>query len=145
MSDIQAQTCLRQDAEAIRERASEEAWIIDGPSGVIVDVRLRALDGENYWLRFICADYPDRPFSVKPINHETKRSDVVSAWPRCEGFRPMSDLCMPLCAEGYALHSEWAKDPRLCWRSEGNPLLRVLEELQIRLNDPKKYQGRMGK
>jgi hypothetical protein len=145
MSELQAELCLKEDIETLKSRATEEGWLIEGPKGVVVDVRLTAFDDEVYWLRFTCSGYPEQPFSIKPIDHDTKRSDDVSAWPQCEGFRPTSDLCMPLCAEGYALHPVWQKDPRLRWQPEGNALLRVLEELQLRLSDQSKYRGRMPK
>ena len=143
MSDLQAELNLRADAEALH-LGREHDWIVEGPNGLVVDVRLTAIDREHYWLRFVCDGYPDRPFSVKPLDYLTKNTAILSAWPSCEGFRPPTDLCMPVCAEGFALHPEWQSDPRLRWRSEGNPLLRVLEELQVRLNDPTKYRGRAG-
>ncbi len=67
---------------------------------------------------------------------------MKTAWPACQGFRPMNDLCLPLSAEGYQSHPNWKTDPGTKWVAEGNPLLRVIEELQMLLNDPDKYQGR---
>ncbi|MEA2677351.1 MAG: hypothetical protein QOJ81_1492 [Chloroflexota bacterium] len=100
------------------------------------------VDGESYTLRFIADGYPDAAPSVKPIDPETGSPDVRTAWPECDGFRVPTDLCMPLSAEGYAVHPDWANDPALRWSSTGNALLRVLEELQIQIDNPARYRGR---
>lgn len=143
MDPRQAALNLVADVQTLEERAKEQDWEVDGPEGLEVFVRMRsALDGEAYWFRFFCEDYPDRPFSVLLVDAETKNLGVVSAWPRCEGFRPPQDICMPLSKEGFATHPEWNNDPLWRWDSRGNPLWRVVEELQVKLNDPNKYQGR---
>jgi hypothetical protein len=143
MDPRQAALNLRADVEAMRERAEEEGWEILGPTGLEVLIKVTSsLDAEAYWIRFLCDNYPDAPFSVLPIDIDSRSTAVVAAWPRCEGFRPPQDICMPISREGFATHPEWNNDPLWRWDSRGNPLLRVVEEIQIKLNDPTKYQGR---
>ena len=143
MADLQTELNLAADVQKLRDVAEAEGWEIDGPHGLTVFVTMTSsIDDNSYCIRFECSGYPDQPFSVKPVDPETKESGVVRAWPACEGFRPPNDLCMPLCREGYALHPEWTKDPRWRWDSTGNPLHRVVDELQARIDDSAKYQGR---
>jgi len=40
-------------------------------------------------------------------------------------------------------HPEWRNDPVMRWNSEGNALLRVLDELQVILNSRQHYRRRM--
>lgn len=143
MDRLQAELNLATDVEEVRRHGADLGWIVDGPAEIEVYIALTShVDGEVYVIWFHCPGYPDDAFSVKPVDPESKDPSAACAWPRCEGFRPPNDLCMPLCAEGYALHPEWRTDPRWRWESKGNPLLRVAEELQARLDDPTKYQGR---
>jgi hypothetical protein len=143
VDDLQAALNLEADVEEIRRESQEPGWEIEGPEGLVIFVTLSStVDDEAYCIRFECSGYPEEPFSVKPVDAKTRDSAVVSAWPLCEGFRPTSDLCLPLCREGYALHPDWQNDPRWKWNSHGNPLKRVLEELQSLINNPNKYKGR---
>ncbi len=143
MSVLESELALGEDLVEVRRAAADLGWTIVSVDGVtvVVDVCART-DGELYRLRLVCEGYPERAPSIHPIDPATGRSDVARAWPACDGFRPVSDLCLPLSAEGFALHPAWAADPSLRWIPTGNPLLRVLEELQARLNDPAKYRGR---
>jgi hypothetical protein len=43
--------------------------------------------------------------------HTNVKSQSVKA--DCDDFRPTTDLCMPLSAEGYAVHPKWQNDPVL--------------------------------
>jgi hypothetical protein len=143
MDSLQAELNLAEDVRALRLQAEERGWGVEGPNDLEVFVTIPSLiDRESYCIRFRCPGYPEEPFSVKPVDPETKDPSIVRAWPSCDGFRPPSDLCMPLSAEGYALHPEWRNDPRWRWDPRGNPLLRVVEELETRVNDPSKYRGR---
>jgi hypothetical protein len=143
MDPRQAELNLAADVRDVRLEAENRRWVVEGPDGLTVYVTISShIDSEAYCIRFQCPNYPDEPFSVKPVDAETKESSVATAWPSCDGFRPPSDLCMPLSAEGYRLHPEWSNDPRWRWNPRGNPLLRVVEELQARINDPSKYRGR---
>ncbi len=143
MDRLQAELNLAADVDEVKLQAAEHGWTVDGPIGLDVYITMTSrADNESYVIWFHCPGYPDEPFSVKPVDPESKDPGVAGAWPSCEGFRPTGDLCMPLCAEGYALHPEWRTDPRWRWEHKGNPLLRVAEELQARLDEPTKYHGR---
>jgi hypothetical protein len=144
VSTVQSELALAADLTGIRRVAPEHGWRVGRRTGLMVDVALTSMvDAESYTIRFVAAGYPDSAPSIKPVDPATGASDVRTAWPDCDGFRPTTDLCMPLSAEGYAVHPEWQNDPVLCWRSAGNPLLRVLEELQILLDNRARYRGRV--
>lgn len=143
MTKTESHLALDDDMKAIRAAAKVFGWrIVEHQDLVFVIDMTSQVDKETYRLRFVCTGYPGIAPSIKPVDPESLRSDVVSAWPACDGFRPVSDLCMPLSAEGYALHPEWGRDPSFAWISSGNPALRVLEELQALLNNSSKYRGR---
>ena len=139
---LPAQLAFDRDLEQVKTLATECRWEVRSPQTGVAEVKLTSsCDRESYWLRLRCPDYPE-PCSILPFDSETGSTTQRTAWPQCEGFRPTSDLCMPLSAEGFALHPTWVTDSATAWQRTGNPLLRVLEELQFRLNDPRKYQGR---
>jgi hypothetical protein len=143
LSALQAQLALGADLSKIRRLASERGWTIGRRNGLEVLISMTSrIDAESYVLRFIAAAYPDSAPSIKPVDPTSGTSETRSAWPDCDGFREPTDLCMPLSAEGYAVHPEWQRDPMLRWDSAGNPLLRVLEELQAHINNTAKYRGR---
>jgi hypothetical protein len=82
-------------------------------------------DARLFWTR-----YPEDPPSLKFRDRATGRLDVTRAWPKVRGFRPASfDTCVNWTVEGFQLHPEWAKDPRLRWDPRGNVLLKVLRTL----------------
>jgi hypothetical protein len=143
MSESEARLALAADVDELRTAGTERGWVIVGQEDlvVVVDVVSR-IDREPYRLRLSCDGYPDTAPAIKPIDPVTGQSDHVRAWPACDGFRPVGDICMPLTAEGFALHPEWINDPALRWISTGNPILRVLEELQAQIDNPTKYRGR---
>lgn len=143
MSGLESRLALAADLEEVRTSAAERGWRIVEDDELIVVVEMTSrVDQETYRLRLSCEGYPDRAPSIKPIDPTTGRSDVARAWPSCDGFRPVSDICMPVTAEGFALHPAWMDDPGLRWISAGNPLLRVLEELQAQIDNPARYRGR---
>jgi hypothetical protein len=143
VSARQAELALQADLVEIRKHARARHWTVGRRSGLEVAIAMTSkVDAESYTLRFVAAGYPDSAPSIKPIDPETRSSDVRTAWPDCDGFRVPTDLCMPLSAEGYAVHPEWPNDPALRWSSTGNPLLRVLEELQIQIDNRARYRGR---
>lgn len=145
MSAIEARLALAADVDGVRIVAGERRWTVVGHDDLVVVVDVESgIDCERYRLRLGCDGYPDMAPSIKPIDPVTGQSDSVRAWPSCDGFRPVGDICMPLTAEGFALHPEWMNDPALRWISTGNPILRVLEELQAQLDNPMKYRGRAG-
>lgn len=104
-----------------------------------------AVDREQYWLRLRCTDYPEHPPSIVCFDPVTGLHAVRKAWPQCQGFRADGtwDLCLPLSSEGFSAHPEWHRDRDKQWNPHGNPLLRVLDELQLILNDPARYTGRL--
>lgn len=143
MSELAAALALKSDLAAVRRKARERGWRVEMHDGIRVAVSLAsAIDGQRYILGIIGTGYPDAAPSIKPIILATWASADRTAWPDCEGFRPVSDICMPLSAEGFALHPAWQQDPALRWSADGNPLLRVLEELQGQLDNRAKYRGR---
>lgn len=143
MSESEARLVLAADVGGVTAAADDRGWTVVGHDGLVVVAEITSrVDAETYRLRLSCDGYPDRAPSIKPIDPESGLSDVVRAWPACDGFRPVGDICMPITAEGFGLHPEWASDPTLRWISSGNPLLRVLEELQAQIDNPTKYRGR---
>jgi len=143
LSGRQAELALAADLSEIRKVSAERHWTVGRRNGLEVAIAMTSkIDAESYTIRFVAVDYPDSAPSIKPIDPATESSDVRTAWPDCDGFRPTTDLCMPLSAEGYEVHPEWRTDPALKWISAGNPLLRVLEELQIHIDNPARYRGR---
>jgi hypothetical protein len=146
MDPLQSLIALQADVERIAEERARQRWVI-GPlplTSVTFFVTMTSdIDGEAYVIRLACEDYPDQPPSIKCVNKDTKDPGDPKAWPRCDGFRPTSDLCLSVSREGLKqLHPDWDKDPRYRWESTGNPIWYVLSSLQDRLNDHGKYHGR---
>lgn len=148
MSALLARACLDRDLLAVEAAAEEWKWTIVRPpeaDSLLVTVSIASrIDDERYWLRLRCDGYPDQAPDIVVIDPETGRVDVKTAWPNCEGFRADSrDICMPICRAGFVLHPAWAQDPVWRWSSEGNPLMRVLEQIQLRLDNKARYHGRL--
>ncbi len=146
MNQIQAGLNLAKDLEQVGAVAGGAGWDVSSPDKLTVEISIRSsVDGERYSLHFRCTDYPDQPPSIVCFDKASGSHQVRSAWPQCQGFRADSswDLCLPLSAEGFKVHPEWQNDPQKRWNSNGNPLLRVIDEIQLRLNDPTKYSGRL--
>jgi len=146
LSVLQAELNLAKDLDPVRIVAKDAGWEINTPESLTVEVSMRSsVDDERYWLRLRCLGYPDQPSSIVCFDKPSGSHQLRSAWPHCQGFRADGswDLCLPLSAEGFNAHPEWRNDPIKQWRSGGNPLLRVLDELQLLLNDPTKYSGRL--
>lgn len=139
-----AELCLDDDlAEALRVGV-EANWKITRPEATTIEVEMTSsIDCQSYHLRFVWPDYPDQPPSISCFDPATGELQVTSAWPNCDGFRPGSwDICLPLSLEGFALHPEWTQDASKRWNSDGNVLLKVLDELQVILNSRSRYRGR---
>jgi hypothetical protein len=145
VSVVQAALNLAADLTEVRAVATETGWSVDGPSDLVIRVTMRSrVDAQSYCFRIIGNGYPEQAPSIACIDPESGSTHVQSAWPQCQGFRPGNqDLCLPLSAEGFVAHPEWRNDAEKKWNPVGNPLLRVLDELQLLLNDPAKYTGRM--
>jgi hypothetical protein len=89
---------------------------------------------EKFLARLLWSRYPDNPPSVLFLDPKTGASNVAQAWPTGGPFRPPTGLCINFTAEGFALHPEWTRDPLRRWLSQGNVLLRVIRQLQERLD-----------
>lgn len=146
MSVRLAELCLDADLPEVLEVGTDAGWYIalSGPTTIEVAMA-SAIDDERYSLRLVWPEYPEQPPSIACFDPVTGVVEVQTAWPECSGFRPGSawDLCLPLSREGFAAHPEWSNDPAMRWNSEGNALLRVLDELQAILNSGRHYQRRM--
>lgn len=146
MSTRLSELCLDADLREVLEVGIDAGWHIALSAATTIEVAIASgIDYERYSLRLVWPEYPEQPPSVACIDPETGVVESQTAWPECAGFRPGSDwdLCLPLSREGFAAHPEWSKDPAMRWCSEGNALLRVLDELQAILNSRRHYQGRM--
>lgn len=144
MSSRLAELCLDDDLPEARRVGVEAHWKITRPEPTTIEVEMgSAIDGQRYYLRFAWPDYPDQPPSISCFDPATGETKGSSAWPNCDGFRPGHwDICLPLSLEGFALHPEWTRDVSLRWNSDGNVLLKVLDELQVILNSKSRYRGR---
>lgn len=145
MDNKQALLNLQADMERHMEEWSTLGWQITpwpltSPTFVVY---LPALDGERYAFRVTADNYPLAAPHVIPIDPETGRSDVRTAWPRCDGFRfEASDLCLPYTRTGYSLHPDWVRHSLWKWDERESTVRVTLESLFNRLNDSNRYQGR---
>jgi hypothetical protein len=134
---------LRGDFEEAAGVSDAARWKLEmpGPLEVLVTLSSRTAPDEMFQARLLWTKYPDDPPSLKFREPATARLDLPQAWPIIRGFRPGSlDACVSWCIEGFNLHPEWRTDPRYRWNPSGNPLLRVLRQLQEEFDDY--YQGR---
>jgi hypothetical protein len=143
MSDELSKLNLKDDFEEALKVPDGTRWKLEmtGDLEVVATMYSAKAPSEVFQARLLWAKYPDLPPSLKFRDPATGRIDLPQAWPVVRGFRPQSlDACVNYCAEGFALHPEWQKDPRFRWDPSNNPLLRVLRTLQDELDDH--YQGR---
>ena len=142
MSDQLSGLNLRDDYVEASSMPDASRWKLEVPSDMEVLVTLKpAAHNDIYQARLLWSRYPDAPPSLKFRDPVTGRLDLPQAWPQCRGFRPGSlDACVNWCSEGFTIHPEWVNDQRYCWNPAGNPLLRVLRQLQEELDEH--YQGR---
>lgn len=134
---------LADDFREARECADAERWMLTlaVPLEVWATMASTRAPEEAFQARLLWSAYPTAPPSLKFRDPATGRLDLSRAWPLVRGFRPSSlDACVNWCAEGFALHPEWAKDARYAWSAGGNPLLRVLRILQEELDEH--FRGR---
>lgn len=146
MDPRQAFINLQADLESIKDECDRQRWVITPwpPTSTTIFVTMSSdIDGEAYMIRLRCDDYPEQPPSIHCVNPDSRDQSDPKAWPRCEGFRPTSDLCLNISKEGLKqLHPGWNNDPRYRWETTGNPIWYVLASLQDRLNNRGKYHGR---
>jgi hypothetical protein len=126
---------LRADFEGLpasgdREPADTWSAVLVDPLEVWVTFTPTHHPTEHFQARLAWDRYPDRAPSVLFRDPTSGRLDVPNAWPLGGPFRPMVGLCVNYTREGFALHPEWATDPRLRWRSDGNALLKVIRMMQ---------------
>lgn len=146
MDPLQSRIALEADLQAIAEERARQRWVVEPwplTSTTFFVTTTSDIDNEAYMIRLECDNYPTLPPSIKCVNPSSKEPNDPRAWPRCEGFRPTSDLCLNISREGLKqLHPAWDRDPRYRWPTTGNPIWYVLSSLQDRLNDRGKYHGR---
>jgi len=143
MADDFSKLNFRDDFEEVKGVSESARWQLEMPGDLEVFVTLSPASSpnEDFQARLLWARYPDDPPSLKFRDPSTGRLDLPQAWPVVRGFRPQSvDACVNWCLEGFALHPEWKTDPRFRWNLSGNPLLRVLRQIQEELDDH--FQGR---
>lgn len=98
---------------------------------------------ELYRARIRWADYFG-PFSLKFINMIDGADDDPTAWPIFFGSRPSALLaCLPITAEGHALHPEWKNSAKQSFPIVEVPMQHALLRLQLLLDNS--YEGRGSK
>jgi hypothetical protein len=143
----QALLYLRADLEAypVPEEMARFAWAIEPwplTSLLFYITMTSNVDQQSWMMRLACDNYPEWPPSIKCVNPQTKDPNDANAWPKCQGFRPASDLCMNISREGLMeLHPDWQRTSYK-WPQGGNPIYYVLISLQTRLDDPTKYTSK---
>jgi len=138
MSDELSKLNLKDDFEEATGVSDSARWVLEmaGELEVLATMSSASAPSERFQARLLWTKYPDEPPSLKFRDPATGRLDLPQAWPVVRGFRPQSlDACVNWCSEGFVLHPEWRSDPRFRWNPNGNPLLRVLRQLQEELDD----------
>jgi len=138
MSDELSKLNLKDDFEEAIGVSDSARWVLEmaGELEVLATMSPASAPNERFQARLLWTKYPDEPPSLKFRDPATGRLDLPQAWPVVRGFRPQSlDACVNWCSEGFVLHPEWRSDPRFRWNPNGNPLLRVLRQLQEELED----------
>ena len=117
---------------AFKDRQPTDTWsaVLAGPLEVLSTFTPAANIAERFCARMQWDRYPDHPPSVLFEEAVSRCVDVAASWPIGGPFRPMIGLCVNYTREGFALHPEWAADPRLRWTTQGNVLLKVIRYLQ---------------
>lgn len=137
MSDDLSKFNLRDDFGEVAASADAHRWKLEMPQDleVLVSMSSATSPSEEFQARLRWDKYPDDAPSLKFLDPATGRLDLPQAWPVVRGFRPQSlDACVNWCREGLGIHPEWKADARFRWNPSGNPLLRVLRQLQEELD-----------
>jgi hypothetical protein len=143
MPDEFSNLSLEEDLDEVSGLPEAASWDLSKPTPleILATFRPATTPGEQFRARLLWERYPDEPPSLKFLDPATGRLDLPSAWPLVRGFRPQSvDACVTYSKEGFVLHPEWRNDPRYRWKSDGNPLLKVLRIIQAELDET--FQGR---
>jgi hypothetical protein len=119
------------------ERASRWQLSKPGPTEIWAILSPLKQPGEKFTARLIWTEYPSQPPSVRFIDPQSGRHDVVTAWPVVQNVRlgPQWDICQSTTAEGFTAHPEWRSDPKARWDPRGNVLLKTLTWLQELLDE----------
>lgn len=125
-----------------REAADRWSAALVAPLEVHVDLSPLSHPEQLFQACLLWEVYPDLPPSLVFRDPATGRTDIPRAWPTGGPFRPTSGLCVNYTKEGFALHPEWATDPRLKWRTTGNAVLKVIRLLQDDMDNH--FSGRAG-
>jgi len=138
-----ADLAFEEDLVATEATEDVAQWKIERGKSQEVFVTMRSImDPDNrYQARLAWIRYADDAPSLKFQNAATGSLTDATAWPIVRGFRPTTfDACVNYSAEGFVLHPEWQRDPKLRWRPDGNMVLKVLRILQAELDEY--YSGR---
>src|SRR6266571_5506149 len=143
--EVRTAADLAFEDDLVETETTEDAarWKIEHGESQEVFVTMHSIvDPDNlYQVRLAWTRYADDAPSLKFRNTDTGSLTDATAWPNVRGFRPTAfDTCVNYSAEGFVLHPEWQKDPKLRWRPEGNMVLKVLRILQAELDEY--YSGR---
>ncbi|WP_182920285.1 hypothetical protein [Nocardioides cavernaquae] len=109
------------------------AALVDPPGVYWAVIQPAQLGTSPFVVRIHWTVYPDLPPSVLFAAEVGGLANVAAAWPAAAGYRAPNDICKPFTAEGQALHPEWASGAQ-AWRSEGNPFLYVIQNVQDDIN-----------
>jgi hypothetical protein len=137
MSDL-FEMNFEDDLEQAKAAPDSERWALEkiGGQAVLASVFPISKPEDVYLSRLVWTRYPNDLASLKFIDRETGRDDLVRAWPMVRGFRPSTfDTCVSWTAEGHKLHPEWAADARFRHDPRGNVLLKTLRILVSELDD----------
>jgi hypothetical protein len=144
MASVETELTLQVDEEAVVVFLDEHGGLLlrehDNPSTYWAVMHPRQAREETFYARLVWSVYPGAPPSVAFADGIGGATSISGAWPNIPGYRIGSwDICMPLSAEGFAIHPDW-QTGATAWRSTGNPFLWVVQTLQYDLDN--RYQGR---
>jgi len=147
----------------VRELALQHGWnIAIDPVEARFQARMRAHNGDEFFLDVDCADYRDAPAYFEFLDPETKERGTKRAYPSKQNgdsfFHPAPCICAPFNRKAYRSafaggphedwpigNGDWAKSTAngYDW-SNFSRLGDMLSAIQTRLSRPTHYDGRMG-
>jgi hypothetical protein len=127
-------------------------WAIERyPQELKVVVGLRsAVDGEPYLLQTICDNYKAWPPFLEFLEPGTQMAGTPRAYPRGGRgyFHSMPCICAPFSRKAYTQyggpHGDWQIGNWMALRPDVTMLGDIFLLIQLLLNNPTAYQGRMG-
>lgn len=130
---------LDDDLEGAKRTERANRWELTKPGPLEVRVTMSPMSQpqEKFTAQLLWTEYPSQPPSVRFIDPQSGRYDVVSAWPVVQNVRlnPQWDICQSMTVEGFNAHPEWRADPKFRWDPRGNVLLKALSWLQDLLDE----------